>query len=665
MKRVLMAFVSILLVVLFVSGVIAPGSTTSPVSQDYTCKDTDGGKDYYTKGKTYGLYWEDTINEGAQTYYDSCSKCDDNLENCEYVIENFCRDDGFVDSEEYNCPGGCEDGVCISEGECKDSDGGKDYYTKGVCSGNDYPKGVWDRCDSTPGSEAYVEDYYCYTEPEGPNEGYTHCITHSYLCPDGCEDGACVQKGEMITERIVCNFDGSGTMQKCYLAGSFSASDEGTKFCQGVQSCVINYKGYKGDKITWKSTCGGYQYTIMDGVKDEIMFNCGVQKPIEPVCGNGICEGGEGEICEVEAVECEEGEICETKKGNCYFRCEEDCKDIPYINGGYGEEFKLKLSQTIHFIDPKLEIKFNTVHIPKRCDDKDFVPPTDVTTTTSAGGVGETATIETEEKVRVIQSYGGITGNPIAQPPEVEVPVRDCTWRPSRDYGACEMFLGAYFNGENCVGLSGCSSDGDIPFATGEQCKKYCMGGTEPKPCVDGPETAVLQVKIYDGKKQKTEVIKLQITEKKQVFDMTIHFIDYNKNTKTGYFVVKKEEFFCPEECVCDSEGNKLECWVDVVDCPKGRKLCPDGTCRKTCKVGDITECNFGCFYEDKCLPYGLRVEGLYCDISDDMKTQLTGGETCDNNFECVSNVCVDGECISSGFLRRVISWFRRVFDRE
>lgn len=51
-----------------------------------------------------------------------------------------------------------------------------------------------------------------------------------------------------------------------------------------------------------------------------------------------------------------------------------------------------------------------------------------------------------------------------------------CDWRPTRDnYGPCDMLLGIYYNGEECVSISGCNTYRDeIPFKTIEECKVLC-----------------------------------------------------------------------------------------------------------------------------------------------------------------------------------------------
>ena len=62
------------------------------------------------------------------------------------------------------------------------------------------------------------------------------------------------------------------------------------------------------------------------------------------------------------------------------------------------------------------------------------------------------------------------------------------------------------------------------------------------------------------------------------------------------------------------------------------------------------------------CETIGLRKSGKYCSsdmVLIDLKKENTN---CDNNFECSSNVCVAGKCISEGLIQKVISWFKRMF---
>lgn len=87
-------------------------------------------------------------------------------------------------------------------------------------------------------------------------------------------------------------------------------------------------------------------------------------------------------------------------------------------------------------------------------------------------------------------------------------------------------------------------------------------------------------------------------------------------------------------------------------------------------EVEDISEeiisslCN-GCLKDSKCYPFGYRKDGKYCTDFNNFVDYKEAKEFCDNNFECNSNICVDSECISSGFLKRVMNWFRRLFGGD
>jgi hypothetical protein len=58
----------------------------------------------------------------------------------------------------------------------------------------------------------------------------------------------------------------------------------------------------------------------------------------------------------------------------------------------------------------------------------------------------------------------------------------------------------------------------------------------------------------------------------------------------------------------------------------------------------------------------GLRNATKYCSIDEIWEVQKEKEGSCDNNFECVTNVCVGGECISEGLLKRFLNWLSRLF---
>ena len=79
---------------------------------------------------------------------------------------------------------------------------------------------------------------------------------------------------------------------------------------------------------------------------------------------------------------------------------------------------------------------------------------------------------------------------------------------------------------------------------------------------------------------------------------------------------------------------------------------------------GLYTSCS-GCLLDDKCYAFGYRKSGKYCSDESNFVSYKDKKESCSNNFECKSNVCVNDECVSGNLMRRILNWFRRVFGRE
>ena len=249
-----------------------------------TCTDSDG-VDYYKKGTvTINPYFDGSVFNAA----DACGA--QRYEG--YVIEETCNlndnKDTFVPIN-YKCPYGCSEGACIQQNQtntCTDSDDGKDYYVKGTTTGiircTDQaqcmtPQTVSDLC----GSDGFtLTEFYC------DNDGFQVVDltsgTYSYKCPNGCSNGACVG-GEAVKEQVKCVFKNSNYQQSCY-------SDDGRFSCSGTGTCIADVYGNNGEKLTWKSSCGGYAYTVIDGQNEYAEFDCGI-------CGNGICEAGEADYC--------------------------------------------------------------------------------------------------------------------------------------------------------------------------------------------------------------------------------------------------------------------------------------------------------------------------------------------------------------------------------
>ncbi|MFH1249171.1 MAG: LamG domain-containing protein [archaeon] len=188
--------------------------------------------------------------------------------------------------------------------------------------------------------------------------------------------------------------------------------------------------------------------------------------------------------------------------------------------------------------------------------------------------------------------------------------------------------------------------------------------------CIDGNPIAILQVKYSQEGKEKTEVVKLQLKENKAVFDFTIRFLEFYASNNSGVFVVSmgNKTLSCPKDCKCDKNYSIIECKT-TKKCPENTLLCPDGECKEICEITDVTNnatnnCQFGCLYQEKCLPIGIRDESLYCSLNGTMQPQVIYKDKCDNSFECKSNLCIDGNCISSSFIQRILDWLMKFFGK-
>src|SRR3989338_4400311 len=220
--------------------------------------------------------------------------------NCEFECSNTTTCvEGAV--KKYTCPDGTQVDWCTCS------------YGNWMCV--QFPE---TKCTTTSCVEGAVKKYTC---PDGTQVDWctcsygnwmcvqfpeTKCTTTScvegavkkYTCPDGtqvdwctCSYGnwMCVQSPELkcntgeIKEQVKCLFAGSTQLQKCYTAEQNSRA-----YCSGTDACVADISGYKGERITWKSTCGGYAYTTIDGENEYAKFDCnniGVCQPSK--CDDG------------------------------------------------------------------------------------------------------------------------------------------------------------------------------------------------------------------------------------------------------------------------------------------------------------------------------------------------------------------------------------------
>lgn len=73
-----------------------------------------------------------------------------------------------------------------------------------------------------------------------------------------------------------------------------------------------------------------------------------------------------------------------------------------------------------------------------------------------------------------------------------------------------------------------------------------------------------------------------------------------------------------------------------------------------------------GCFTEGKCLSKGTRFisgfeqEESYCGLDRIIRIQKTDNSRCEENYECLGNVCLEGQCKSGGNILSEASFFEK-----
>lgn len=424
----------------------------------------------------------------------------------------------------------------IAYAGCIDPDGGKNIFEQAHTFGlrSSYADSK-DKRIITGGKDSCISDkqiieHYCEN----------NFIQTAYLdCPNGCSNGACV-KGEPIAEKITCKFEGTNQKQECYLAGQFTDADLGTKFCYadaGSSSCVITYTSYAGEQVTWKSSCGQYQYTTQDGIDEVIYFKCEIGEiKIEEIKNKGFTKV---------YFQCYDGE--ESKSAN-----REACKSADYWK------------------------KFASNFCASRCEN---------------------------DPIKCKQKYKS----------QEEI--------------------------DKCLGKCGINSFsiGDECYFEPASCPMPSCGDTYPTGEVDNNGCPV----ITCGKCQ---------------VDSDCPVV-YKSNLKCINGKCVTQEVNCVKE---GESTNALE----------NRKCCDGLTSvilsKSTfkCVKEEITVCKDSCPLDGKCYPFGYRKAEKYCSDSGGFVVQKKN-EACDNSFECSSNVCVNNECVSQGFIEKIISWFKRLFGGE
>jgi hypothetical protein len=111
--------------------------------------------------------------------------------------------------------------------------------------------------------------------------------------------------------------------------------------------------------------------------------------------------------------------------------------------------------------------------------------------------------------------------------------------------------------------------------------------------------------------------------------------------------------YYCPQDCADDSIYY-CEDHQTISNC-----ICKKG--KKTTRQYDIPY-YFCEVQENECETIGLRQEGKYCSTDKTLEEQKEIESSCENNFECSSNLCISDKCVSRSLWAKFIRWLSRLF---
>lgn len=114
---------------------------------------------------------------------------------------------------------------------------------------------------------------------------------------------------------------------------------------------------------------------------------------------------------------------------------------------------------------------------------------------------------------------------------------------------------------------------------------------------------------------------------------------------------------------------------IDSTECPIGC-VCDDQNIICEDLVDDL-KCEMGCYLNGRCVLQGTRTVidniPVFCEFTNDWNDQEFIGASCDNNYECVSNFCSNGQCYdiageieeTQGVLDKIVEFLKNLFGFE
>jgi hypothetical protein len=480
-----------------------------------------------------------------------------------------------------------------------------------------------------------------------------------------------------VYEQITCKFLGSTYTQTCYVSNIDQS-------CTGTDSCAMTIKGAEGSRVDIKA-CGGVAYATFDSTDETVEFNCETLRTERQISANCVFdEATQTKICDYPEVPNARVNVYEqvtckflgsTSTQTCFYPYIQDlsCTGADSctmtIEGTEGNKVDIKACGGVAYVT--LDSADETVEF--NCEKN------------AAGGGGGGVNCVFDEATQTQKCYPAETATAPAAPVEKVKEQVKCVFLESKQLQKCYSEFG-----QSCEGETSCVMDIIGEKGRKATLKSSCGGyayilldgnneNAEFK-CIPGEKVAPAQIvgrgfqraawECYDGTSsisQDVGCLPAEVWNKKAELYCEGHC--YQDGSKCGV-----NSFSVLEECY---EAVTTAAQPTITGAPQPTGIvATQPVVIAAAKPADLEKlkeemeeskegtlfCKDSCPLDGKCYPFGHRKGGEYCPDEGMFKEQLKSDEACDNNFECSTNVCVDGKCVSSGLIQKILNWLTKLF---
>jgi hypothetical protein len=128
---------------------------------------------------------------------------------------------------------------------------------------------------------------------------------------------------------------------------------------------------------------------------------------------------------------------------------------------------------------------------------------------------------------------------------------------------------------------------------------------------------------------------------------------------------------------LCEDEFNLFEYFCNGNRATAEKYACKNGCKDGACIQDTATDCTNGCSWQESCINYGTRLlEGnnaKFCDITKKLTEQKRDDSSCQNNYECLSNSCINAKCgnleqdikDTKNMVQKIMEWIKNIFGNR